>query len=92
MNAIESVTAKESVYKTTLQLTKLMVNITQAEQAGLQRNLLYGTTQNNKTTYHYLLFFLCGVQAEPKNVVLVHGEAGKMDFLKQQIEKEFGKP
>lgn len=29
-------------------------------------------------------------QAEPKNVVLVHGEAGKMDFLKQQIEKEFG--
>lgn len=50
MNAIESVTAKESVYKTTLQLTKLMVNITQAEQAGLQRNLLYGTTQNNKIT------------------------------------------
>lgn len=31
------------------------------------------------------------MQAEPKNVVLVHGEAGKMDFLKQQIEKEFGK-
>ena len=30
-------------------------------------------------------------QAEPKNVVLVHGEAGKMDFLKQKIEKEFGK-
>ena len=29
-------------------------------------------------------------QAEPKNVVLVHGEAGKMDFLKQKIEKEFG--
>ena len=24
-----------------------MVNITQAEQAGLQRDLLYGTTQNN---------------------------------------------
>lgn len=31
-----------------------------------------------------------GFQAEPKNVVLVHGEAGKMDFLKQKIEKEFG--
>jgi len=28
-------------------------------------------------------------QAEPKNVVLVHGEASKMDFLKQKIEKEF---
>jgi len=29
------------------------------------------------------------LQAEPKNVVLVHGEASKMDFLKQKIEKEF---
>lgn len=37
---------------------------------------------------HSNFFF---AQAEPKNVVLVHGEAGKMDFLKQQIEKEFGK-
>ncbi len=26
---------------------------------------------------------------EPKNVVLVHGEGGKMDFLKNQIQKEF---
>ena len=26
---------------------------------------------------------------EPKNVVLVHGEAGKMDFLRNQINKEF---
>ena len=26
---------------------------------------------------------------EPKNVVLVHGENGKMDFLKNQIIKEF---
>lgn len=30
------------------------------------------------------------VQAEPKNVMLVHGEAEKMDFLKQKIVKEFG--
>ena len=29
-------------------------------------------------------------QAEPKNVMLVHGEAEKMDFLKQKIVKEFG--
>lgn len=28
---------------------------------------------------------------EPKNVVLVHGEAGKMDFLRNQIIKEFSK-
>ena len=28
---------------------------------------------------------------EPKNVVLVHGESGKMDFLKNQIQKEFSK-
>lgn len=27
---------------------------------------------------------------EPKNVVLVHGENLKMDFLKDQIIKEFG--
>jgi integrator complex subunit 11 len=26
---------------------------------------------------------------EPKNVVLVHGEGGKMDFLRNQIIKEF---
>ena len=26
---------------------------------------------------------------EPKNVVLVHGENAKMDFLKDQIMKEF---
>ncbi len=26
---------------------------------------------------------------EPKNVVLVHGENGKMDFLRDQIIKEF---
>ena len=31
------------------------------------------------------------VQAEPKNVMLVHGEAEKMEFLKQKIVKEFGK-
>lgn len=27
---------------------------------------------------------------EPKNVLLVHGEDGKMDFLKQKIMEEFG--
>ena len=27
---------------------------------------------------------------EPKNVMLVHGEAAKMDFLKSKIQKEFG--
>ena len=27
---------------------------------------------------------------EPKNVVLVHGENLKMDFLKNQIQKEYG--
>ena len=27
---------------------------------------------------------------EPKNVVLVHGENQKMDFLKNQIQKEYG--
>lgn len=47
VNAIKSVTAKESLYKNILLLTKLMVNVTQPEQARLQRNLLYGTTQNN---------------------------------------------
>ncbi len=26
---------------------------------------------------------------EPENVVLVHGEGGKMDFLRNQIIKEF---
>ena len=28
---------------------------------------------------------------ETKNVVLVHGEGGKMDFLRNQIIKEFSK-
>ncbi|XP_028514027.1 integrator complex subunit 11 isoform X2 [Exaiptasia diaphana] len=28
-------------------------------------------------------------QAEPKSVVLVHGESGKMDFLRQKIMQEF---
>jgi Cft2 family RNA processing exonuclease len=28
---------------------------------------------------------------EPKNVVLVHGEGAKMEFLRQQVMKEFGK-
>ncbi|KAK6175518.1 hypothetical protein SNE40_013967 [Patella caerulea] len=28
-------------------------------------------------------------QCEPKNVMLVHGEGGKMEFLKTKIEKEF---
>ncbi len=28
---------------------------------------------------------------EPKNVVLVHGENSKMDFLREQIMKEFSK-
>lgn len=28
---------------------------------------------------------------EPKNVVLVHGENLKMDFLREQIMKEFSK-
>lgn len=27
---------------------------------------------------------------EPKNVMLVHGEAAKMDFLKNKIQQEFG--
>lgn len=30
-------------------------------------------------------------QAEPRNVLLVHGEAKKMEFLKQKIEQEFRK-
>ena len=32
------------------------------------------------------------VQAEPRNVMLVHGEAAKMEFLKQKINQEFGQP
>lgn len=28
-------------------------------------------------------------QAEPERVLLVHGEAKKMEFLKQKIEQEF---
>lgn len=28
-------------------------------------------------------------QAEPRKVLLVHGEAKKMEFLKQKIEQEF---
>jgi len=31
-------------------------------------------------------------QAEPRHVVLVHGEKAKMGFLKQKILKEFGIP
>ena len=30
------------------------------------------------------------VQCEPRNVMLVHGEAAKMEFLKQKIHQEFG--
>ena len=30
-------------------------------------------------------------QCGPKNVMLVHGEAEKMTFLKGKIQKEFGK-
>ncbi|XP_048580506.1 integrator complex subunit 11 isoform X2 [Nematostella vectensis] len=30
--------------------------------------------------------------AEPRNVILVHGEGGKMEFLKQKIEQEFRIP
>lgn len=29
-------------------------------------------------------------QCEPRNVMLVHGEAAKMDFLKNKIQQEFG--
>ena len=29
-------------------------------------------------------------QAEPKNVMLVHGEAAKMEFLRQKVMQEFG--
>lgn len=29
-------------------------------------------------------------QAEPANVMLVHGEDKKMDFLKQKVHQEFG--
>ena len=43
---------------------------------------------NSNNMQGLLIFWF---QAEPKNVLLVHGEAGKMDFLKQKIEKEFGK-
>lgn len=28
---------------------------------------------------------------EPKNIMLVHGEAAKMEFLNKKIEQEFGK-
>jgi integrator complex subunit 11 len=31
-------------------------------------------------------------QCQPKNVMLVHGEASKMKFLKKRIEAEFGIP
>jgi len=31
-------------------------------------------------------------QAEPRHVVLVHGDKAKMGFLKQKIMKEFGTP
>lgn len=31
-------------------------------------------------------------QCEPKNVMLVHGEKGKMQFLKERIKNEFGIP
>ena len=31
-------------------------------------------------------------QAEPRNVMLVHGEKGKMAFLKEKISREFGIP
>ena len=44
---------------------------------------------NHKQTYLLRVFYY--LQAEPKNVVLVHGEGGKMEFLKQKIEQEFGK-
>jgi len=27
---------------------------------------------------------------EPKNILLVHGEAAKMEFLRKKIEQEFG--
>lgn len=54
----------------------------------LQRHCLKREKRLCQVFSHYNYFF---AQAEPKNVVLVHGEAGKMDFLKQQIEKEFGK-
>ena len=30
-------------------------------------------------------------QCQPSNVMLVHGEAAKMQFLKKKIEQEFGK-
>ena len=30
------------------------------------------------------------MQADPRNVMLVHGEAAKMEFLKQKIMQEFG--
>ena len=29
-------------------------------------------------------------QCQPKNVMLVHGEAIKMEFLKKKISQEFG--
>ena len=29
-------------------------------------------------------------QCEPKNILLVHGEAAKMEFLRKKIEQEFG--
>ena len=29
-------------------------------------------------------------QADPRHVMLVHGEAAKMDFLRQKVMQEFG--
>ena len=46
--------------------------------------------------YHKVLYVSCtGIiqlirQAAPKNVMLVHGEEGKMQFLKNKIQTEFG--
>jgi hypothetical protein len=47
-----------------------------------------------KVKLYYILKIKSGIMqlitnCEPKNVVLVHGEGGKMDFLKNQIIKEF---
>ena len=33
---------------------------------------------------------IISMQADPKNVMLVHGEATKMEFLKQKVMQEFG--
>ena len=43
-----------------------------------------------KNILHFFFSTLCRSKADPKNVMLVHGEAAKMEFLKQKVMQEFG--